>query len=270
MRSKPVIAFAVVVLVGIALVLVTAATKRDAAAQTLGDDAIGPIAVLKKGQEVCQMPIGLADDVERVEFNPGTPARHAPAIDVTLRTYHGNRVVGRGLLPAGYDVAKPQTVSVGHVASGQLIKLCFRNAGPARVAIYGDLLSGALCTPTAGHLLGAVCVPGSVRPTLSTSAPYIKGKELPGDLAATFLHNRSSSLLSRLSKMMDRASLFRPAFVTPALWWTLIGFWLLLVPLMLGFAISRIPGGGDATPHDSSPTGMLPPPRPATADGLDG
>jgi hypothetical protein len=270
MRSKPLIAFAVVVLVGIALVLVTAVTKRDAAAQTLGDDAIGPIALLKKGQEVCQKPIGLADDVERVEFNPGTPAHHPPAIDVTIRTYHGNRVLGRGLLPAGYDVAKPQTVSVGHVASGQLTELCFRNRGPARVAIYGDLLWGALCTPTAGHLLGAVCVPGSVRPTLSTSAPYMKGKELPGDLAAIFLHNRSSSLFARLPKMLDRASLFRPAFVTPALWWVLIALWLLFVPAMLGFAVWRISrGDDDGAPRASGPAAVLPPPRPAAADGLD-
>lgn len=251
---KPILAFFAVVTCGILLLLLVGVTKHDPLAQTLGDAPAGPVVQLEPGQEVCQQPIGLADRVDKVEFNPGTEAGHPPAVDVTLRSYHGNRVLGRGVVPAGFDVSKPQAVSVGHVRAGQVVKLCFRNAGArARVGIWGDVLNGALCTPTGGRVYSIACQPGQVRPTISTSAAFFKGAPLPGDVAAVFLRDKPRSLLTRLPLMLERASIFKPHFVTAGMWWLFIALWLVAVPALLAYAVTRASGPGPARPEGGSP-----------------
>lgn len=239
----------VVVVGGLLAVLVVGATKSDHVAQTLGVAPVGPISLLSKGDQLCQRPIALADDFEVVRFTLGTTAKAAPAVTVTLRSLGSRRVLGSGRLEKGYDVSRPQTVRVGHVAGGPDAELCFANEGPARVALYGDVLNASTCTATGTRHFNFNCVPGSVRPTLTTSAPFVDGKQLGSDVSAAFLRDEKRSLLARVPDMMRRASLFRPGFVTPALWWVLIAAWLLAAPAGLAYGLSRArstPGRADA------------------------
>ncbi len=243
------IAMIAIITCGVAALGLIGVTERSRFAQTLGVAPVGPVAELKAGEELCQRPIGLADDVSEVQFNPGTEAATAPAVTVILRSLPHNQVLGRGRVPADFDVTRVQTVRIGHVAPGGQVELCFRNEGPGRLGIWGDVLSGALCTPGGGRVASVACVPGRVRPTISTSAAFLHGRALPGDVAAVFLRDRPRSLLARVPLMMQRASLFRPAFVTPTLWWLLLLAWLVLVPAFLAYALARLPDG------DSEETG---------------
>jgi len=241
MRSA-LLTLVLVVVAGVIAVLIVGATKTDGVAQTLGVAPVGPVSLLNGGgHQICQRPIGVASDFDAVRFTLGTSAKPAPAVTVTVRSLPGRSVLGSGRLQAGYDVGGRQTVRVGHVAAGPDIELCFRNAGPARVALYGDDLNGSACTPT-GPRSGFTdknCVPGSVRPTLSTSAPFVNGKPLGSDISADFLRDQKRSLLSQLPDMLRRASLFRPGFVGPALWWVLLLGWLVAAPAGLAYALRR-------------------------------
>lgn len=228
----------IVVVVGVIAVLLVGATKSDRLAQTLGVAPAGPISVLTAGNELCQRPIALASDLDAVRFTLGTTADPAPAVTVTLRSLSGRRVFGSGRLAPGYDVGHAQTVRVGRVRAGPDTQLCFRNEGPALVALYGDDLNGSRCTPTGGRQ-GFNCVPGTIRPTLSSSAPFVNGKPLGSDVSAVFLREESRSLLARVPDMLSRASLFRPGLVTPALWWLLIAGWLIAAPAGLVYALRR-------------------------------
>lgn len=238
MRSS-IVTLLVVVVVGVIAILLIGATKSDRVAQTLGVAPVGPIFLLSAGDELCQRPIALASDLDAIRFTLGTNAKPAPPVTVTLRSLSGLRVFGSGRLAAGYDVGQAQTVRVGHVAAGPDSQLCFRNEGPSRVALYGDDLNASGCTPTGGRK-GFNCAPGTVRPTLSTSAPFVDGEPLGSDVSAVFLRDESRSLLAQVPDMLRRASLFRPGFVTPALWWALIAGWLLAAPAGLAYALRRL------------------------------
>lgn len=134
---------------------------------------------------------------------------------------------------------------VGRVAGGQVLALCFRNEGPAAMSVYGDQLAGAaFCTPSGRQANAApVCQPGGVRPTITTAVASIDGGHaLPGDVAATLLRDQPQSLLSRVPAMMERASLFRPGFVTPALRWVLLTRWVLLLPAAVPTRCGPPPG----------------------------
>lgn len=237
MRSS-LLALLGVVVVGVVAILFIGAVKGDRVAQTLGVAPVGPIAQLSAGDELCQRPIVLASDLDAVRFTLDTTAKPTPPVTVTLRSLSDRRVFGSGRLEAGYDVRDRQTVRVGHVAAGPDTQLCFRNEGPARVSLYGDDLNASGCTPAGGRT-GTRCVPGTIRPTLSTSAPFVDGMPLGSDVSAVFVRDESRSLLSQVPDMLRRASLFRPGFVTPALWWLLIAAWLLGAPAGLAYALRR-------------------------------
>ncbi len=237
MRSS-VVALLVMVVVGVVAILLIGATKSDRVAQTLGVAPAGPIFRLSPGDELCQRPIALASDLDAVRFTLGTTAKPPPPVTVTLRSLSGRHVFGSGRLEAGYDVRRAQTVRVGRVAAGPDSQLCFRNEGPFGVSLYGDDLNGSGCTPAGGRT-GSNCVPGTVRPTLSSSAPFLDGEALSSDVSAVFLRDESRSLLAKVPDMVRRASLFRPGFVTPALWWLLIAGWLVGAPAALAYALRR-------------------------------
>lgn len=241
----------VAVLLLVALVAAVAVALKgggssSAEVQDFGVAVAVPVATLRSGQELCEEPVGLLDDVAKVTFNPGAVGGRTPAIDVRLRSFgRGRRVLGGGVVPADFDPAVPQTVDVGRVQGGQLVSLCFRNRGPQRVNIFGDEQSApAGCTPTGRQATGPVaCRPEGLRPTLSTADPRLDGGKMPlrGDIAATFLAPKSRTLLDRVPQIAARASVFRPGFVTPDVWWVLLAAWLLALPAGLAFALASSP-----------------------------
>jgi hypothetical protein len=182
--------------------------------------------------------VGVSDAFDAVVFNPGSAARRTPAFDVVVREAGGGPVLGRGRLEAGFDRTQAQTVAVGEVRGDRLVDLCFRNRGPSRAEVYGDVATGVFCTFT-GRLAARpiACAPGRVRPTTTTSAAELDGRPLEGDAAALLVRDEPRSLLARAPLVAERASLFRPAFVTPGLWWVLLAAVLALAPLGLVAAL---------------------------------
>lgn len=238
MRDAGPRALLAVLLVGVLGLLAVAVTRESAQVQTLGVAPAGSIAELRPGQELCQTPVGVSDGFDAVVFNPGSASRRTPAIDVAVRAAGGGAVLGRGRLAAGFDRTQAQTVPVGEVRGDRLVDLCFRNRGPARAEIYGDVATGVFCTMEGRVAARPIaCAPGRVRPTTTTSAAELDGRPLEGDTAAVLVRDEPRSLLARAPLVAERASIFRPAFVTPALWWVLVAAVLVLVPAGLVAAL---------------------------------
>ncbi len=232
----------------VAALVFMASSSRTRQVQTLGVLPLGPVADLRAGQQLCEAPVGLDGDVDAITFNPATRAQSSPAMTVTVRADGDRHVLGRGVLRAGFDPAVAQTVNFGRVHGGQLVALCFRNDGPARMSLFGDQLTGSLtCTPS-GRTAGVSCQQtGGIRPTLTTASASVDGRPpLPGDIAADLLREQPRSLLQRVPALIAGASVFRPGFVGPALWWVLLAGWLLLLPLGVAYAAAAATRGTSA------------------------
>jgi hypothetical protein len=194
--------------------------------QDLGVIPTEPVASLRARQELCEGPVGLLGDVAKVTFFPGAVSAQTPAIEVRFRAASGTRrVLASGVVPAGFDPALPQTADIGSARSGALVSLCFRNRGPGPVTVFGDDVG---------------------RPTLSTADARLDGgAPLPRDVAATFSRSTPQSLIHRVPAMMSRASVFRPGFMSPGVWWVLLGAWLLLLPVGVVVAVTAAQRGDD-------------------------
>src|SRR3954452_2614134 len=225
-RRTALIAFLVVLGVGLLGLLVASVLMRNEVKQTDGVLPVYPVAPLGNGDTVCQQPVGLADDLENVRYQVGTLGKpNGPAMDVTVTTPSGI-VLGEGHVAPGWkDVGNAHTVNVGHGNGDQEVSICIRNRGPARASIYGDIFS-------LSAFLGA-------RPTDSTSDAWIDGQRVDGDLALWFTANKRFSLIQPVPAMLSHAAHFRPGFVGKGLYWALLAAILLLVPFLLGRAVVR-------------------------------
>jgi len=241
---RTLIAFVAAVLCGLAYLTLVGSRPASEVVQTLGVLPLTPVAELRAGQELCEAPIALVEAVDAIGFNAVSLAQPTPRITVSLRDGAGGRTFMRvGLDPrSSLDADTVQVVRFDAVKTREYVKLCFTNEGPAKVRILGDRLGGpGDCTPSgrrADHV--PVCRPGGVRPTITTAAAAVDGEPVEGDVSATFFRRGGErSLLQRLPAIPQRASRFRPAYVTPALWWALFAGWLVGLPVAVGFALSR-------------------------------
>lgn len=248
MGKRSVVGLLIVLVLGGTALVVRAATATSDVAEPLGVVVAIPVAPLAVGQTACQTPIEIDEPIAGVLFNPGTRAKRSPAADVLVRDLATHAVITRGVLPAGFDPARPQTVRFRPVSGPRAVAVCFRNRGPARLAIFGDA-THLLCTLTARgrKAPSATCPPGTGAPTNSTSEAYVGGRDTGGDMSVTLLRPRARSLLDRLPMMVRRAALFRPGFVSPAMWWVLLACWALLAPGLLVVALRAISPPDDAS-----------------------
>jgi hypothetical protein len=180
---------------GIGLLAAVAVTDRNTLAFTLGVINARVAADLRPGQEACQAPVAVPDDdaaFDRVVFSLGTHRRPGPALEVVVSSLEGGRVLGRGQLAAGYpdvDRRPRHAVPVGRVASLEPLRVCLRNAGDRRVAVFGaaDFVS-------------------------PSSAATLDGERLDTDLNLAF-EREARSAASLVPAMLERATLFRAGFV---------------------------------------------------------
>jgi hypothetical protein len=143
---------------------------------------------------------------------------------------YSQRILARGRLAAGYDPAKAQTIQLSpSVKANRFVNFCFRNAGPGEMVLFGDKELGA------------------VHPTISTSVASLDGHPLlDSDIALVFPRRSSKSLLQLVPQIFKRASVFRPGYVGPWLYWLLAALVLVAVPLLLARAVaSADPDEGD-------------------------
>ena len=164
------------------------------------------------------VPAGGAFD--HVVVKLGTYGRPGPAVAVEVRELGTQRVLGRGLLGAGYpDVerAPEHSVAVGEVPAGKHVAVCVIDRGEGKVGVYG---SGDIAS----------------RRTSAT----LNGKPIGLDMTMRF-ERSPRSLLSLVPRMFDRASLFKTGWAGGWTFWLLAALVLLAVPALLVRAVARLP-----------------------------
>ena len=248
-RRAALVAFVVVLALGLAALLAAAITTTSSTSQTLGVIPVYPIApLMPHGGTACEEPVAVSEPIERVRFNVGTFGRPGPPLTVLINKWGGPQLA-QGHVAAGWvDNGTPQVVPVRRIEPGQYIRICFRNDGRIRANVFGDLGTG-----TVGTKLSA-----QPRPTITPAQASVDGVSITGDMSIAFVTKRSHTLLSQIPKVFARAALFRPPFVGPWLFWILLAALVLGAPLMLWRALRR---SLEATPG--------PPPEAGSGNGSD-
>jgi hypothetical protein len=213
-----VLVFATIGLIGLVVVAMTTTTTR---AFTIGVLSTAPSPPIRAGQTACQKPIRvpLGGTFNRVDFEVGTYYQRGPTLDVTVRPLEGSLPRLHGVLRAGYpDVGVQQRhiVKVGRVPTGALIEVCFHNQGPRKVALFGGNDGSA-----------------------TQSTGYIDNNPIGFDFDVVF-RGESRSFARLVPEIASRASLFRPPWVAPSLYYLLIFLILVGVPLLLARALRSL------------------------------
>lgn len=199
-------------LVGLLALAIEAASDKRDLAFTIGVVPSIVAADLRPGATVCQVPIDVPEDFSRVRLYTRRGGGAGKPLVVSVLSMPSGRLLGQGRVHGGSADA---TASVGNVDAEQKIGVCARNAGTRPVSLYGNTLAGA---PLSGAIIG-------------------KG-QLTTDLSVVFLHDGSRSMLAQLPQVFERASVFRPGFVGPWLFWVLAAAVLFGVPVLLARALA--------------------------------
>jgi len=115
--------------------------KGTTLAFPLGTTTSAVAVELAPGQTACQLPVDVPEygAFDRLVVQLGTFGRRGPGLEVTVTSLRDS--VARGRLVGGYpDVnVKPRhVIRFGKMIRGRRLKICLRNVGPSRVAIYGS------------------------------------------------------------------------------------------------------------------------------------
>jgi len=211
MRSG-VAAFVAVVAAGlVALVLVAAGDERDLAF-TLGVQPTNVAVVLSPGDIVCQGPIDVPVDAASVQLQTDAVARPRPALRVSVRDADARAIRGARSVPAGAGALV--NAPVGGLDRGSRVSVCVRNAGRAKVGLFGG-------APLASR----------------TSVAVANGEQVPGDVALVFHRGASRSMLAALPDALDRAALFHASWLEPWMLWALAAILALVCPFLVARAL---------------------------------
>jgi hypothetical protein len=198
-RLAPVIAIAVI---AVAVLLVTAASRRAVREYSLHVPGQEAVAVLGRSDFVCEAPVSSPRTITGVAIWGG-PAVGVAAVRVTVRSAGVDRPLASGTIRA---------TGVGeHVAT--------------------------LTQPVAAHSRLRICVTGTLK-TFALNGDPVTGRHVPttghGDHLAFSLSliNDHHSLLGSLPIAFGRASLFKLSWLGS---WT---FWVLAFALLASFAVA--------------------------------
>jgi hypothetical protein len=215
MRRAGVTALLVTAGLGLLALLGVAARDDRDLAFTIGVRPTIVAAKLAPSAMVCQTGITVPDPFTRVRLRAGSSAGPGQPLDLRVLEVGSNRELAHGRLPGGYPNPTEQSARVGHVAAGQRIAVCVRNAGRHRALLYGNTAAAAL-----------------------PSEAWLGARRLHTDVAVVFLTDDRRSLLAQLPDVFERASVFRPSWVGPWVFWLLTALALIGVPLLLARALA--------------------------------
>jgi hypothetical protein len=231
-RRRAAIAFAVVLLLGVAAVLARAKSNVGDEVVNVGVKPVYPVAPIGEGATACQQPLGVTESFDRVRFNVGTFGKVGPPLTVIVRDERTREELGHAQVRAGWvDNGTAQVVDVGTIETGRRVAVCVRNDGPVRAYLYGDFYNGRYGTGPLG-----------VTPTNSTNFATVDDQELAGDISLALL-SKPHSLLARVPALFSHAGTFRPPIVGAWTFWLLAVLVLVGAPLALWAALTR---AGDA------------------------
>lgn len=213
MRSVAVLAFVTVAVCGVVGTTVVAASDDRDLAFTLGVMPGLVAAELAPGSEACQTPVTVGEAFDGLRTQIGTYERRGQPLEVSVRRI-GGEVLARGRLPGRYDdISQPHIALGTTVARDERVAVCFRNVGTRKVALYGG-------------------------PELAKrgSTVTVGGRDTATDLTLLFTRP-SRSALAQVPDVFERASLFRPAWIGPWVFWLLGGLVLIGVPGLVALAL---------------------------------
>ncbi|MFZ0039919.1 MAG: hypothetical protein WAK93_01315 [Solirubrobacteraceae bacterium] len=195
-----VLAFALVALLGGLGLVVAGASERRTTAFSLDVPITTVAATMKAGSRLCQGPIAVSAAAAGVRIWIAPVGRPGASLRVVARSAGGSRLVASGytnIAPsAGLTIP---VVRFNHpVARGTTISLCLTNTGHAPIPLAGS-------------------TPGAHSGVLQSS-----GESLGSAATMIFVSPHSTSLLSSLPTVFDRASLFRPTWMHPWVYWVLV------------------------------------------------
>lgn len=202
--------------VAVGSLLLAAILVKRSESFSLGVAPAAPVAEIQPDSTVCQGPIAVPAAFDRVALTLGTFMRPGQALDIRVRDAGSAKTLASGRLPRGYADNSEQQVRVGHVGRGRSIRVCFTNRGSRRVVAYGD--------PGQAHAPSTVTIDGSPRDV---------------DASIRFLYDQPRSLLSLAPRMIERATLFAPSWLSPWMLWSLFALVALAVPGLLIYALMR-------------------------------
>lgn len=202
--------------IGVASLVVTASVVDSRQSFSLGVSPGAVIAELQPRAKLCQGPIDVADEFERVTLTLGTFMQRGPSLAVEVRDADSRAILASGRLASGYPDNEESQVRTGLVRRGARITVCVTNRGIRRVAAYG--------AGDAAHL---------------GSTASVDGAPVGADMTMRFLYERPRSLLRLTPAMFDRASLFAPSWLSAWMLWALLGLVALAVPGLLTCALAR-------------------------------
>jgi hypothetical protein len=206
MSRRALVAFAAVFAIGLAGLLLTAAVERKSDAFTLGVLPAAGIARLGPDHELCQRPIDVIESFERVTVQLGTFGRPGQPFALEVRDAGSDRPIVGARVDGGYADNSVQTVTLSRaVHEGPRVAVCVRNLGKRAIAPYGN--SGL---------------------SNRTSAAYLDGRRIDGDVTLTFVRAKPARVLGLVPSIVERASLFHGGWATQA------SYWVLLVLLLAG------------------------------------
>ena len=214
------------VVAGVVAMALVAVLQRTSLAFTLGVAPAIPAVPLRAGDQACQRPIEVPEDAsfDRVSLAVGTYHRAGSPLRVAVRSPAG-RTLASGRLAGGYPdvgVVPMHTIRLDRtVPATTRIAVCLRNAGPRRVALYGNADAAA-----------------------RTSTATRDRRPLHVDMTLVF-ERGPRSMIGEVPSMFSRAALFRfPwlgawAYVVLAVALALGGTWLLIRAVTAAAPASR-------------------------------
>lgn len=204
-RLVPVVAV-VTVCIGVAWALVTMTKANEHFSDAPGGGYGAPAADLVSGKAVCVGPLDLAKGSAYAEIRVERHRPPGPRLAFEFRDRNNHRV-RLSKLPAGYPAVAIRRFSFAPVRRDVEGSACIRNLGPGKVTIHGG--NSAL------HQW-----PASSRPLGSTST-----------ISLTFFEGKKRSDLELLPKAVNRATIFRPTWVSAEVVWVILALCLVGIPL---------------------------------------
>jgi hypothetical protein len=225
MHRRAATATLVAFLLGVAVVLLLAATDQRHLAFSLAVRASEPGVEVQPGQEACQRDVDVEEPFDSVTILPAAFFHPVPRLELRVLDRESRRTVATGLLGDGYPENKATTIRLHPaIPRGRRVDVCFRNAGAWKVAFFSG--------------------PGQDN---ETSFGTLDGRFIQSDIVIDFVRSKPRRTLSMIPDIFRRAALFHPSWVGA---WT---FWVLAVLLVVAVPAALVGAVRAAAQKDEPP-----------------
>jgi hypothetical protein len=210
MRSRPGLFFIAIAVVGVTGLVLTMARDRRGFDYTLNTRTA---VTLEPDHVACRRSVKpKAGGVNALRFFIDTQGRPGPPLNISVfRGYTRPNIVATGFIPGGYRGRRSeQVVHIhGSAAGAYALSACVDNAGATPIVLWP-------------------------RPPFRANK-HSQQRGITGfqELSLSLIREPRRSMLSLLPTVFRRAELFRPSWVHSWMYWGMVAFLILLVPLLV-------------------------------------